>query len=65
MHKLRVGQRPLLRGIIDSDREYHLALLELRQLDDMDDWPLFQQQEKLLRDENDYDCWYKYVIINR
>ena len=31
---------------IDSDEEYIQALYELNQLDDEDDWELYQQQEK-------------------
>jgi hypothetical protein len=31
---------------IDSDEEYIQVLYELNQLDDEDDWELYQQQEK-------------------
>lgn len=54
---------------IDTDEEYIQTLDELNQLDDMDDWHLYVEQEKRLDTEVDTETWLKYVkkrrIINK
>lgn len=47
--------------VIDSDKEHVEILFELRQLDDMDNWELYQQQERLLDNDIDVDTWRKYT----
>lgn len=46
---------------IDSDEEYIQALDELNQLDEMDNWPLYVEQEKRLDTDVDVNTWFKYV----
>jgi hypothetical protein len=49
---------------IDSDKEYIQALYELSQLDDMDDWELYQQQERnQIENDIDVETYLKYVTI--
>lgn len=51
-------------GVIDTESEHNLVLFELGILDDMDDWNLFKQQEKLFDTDVDYSVWCKYVRHN-
>lgn len=46
---------------IDTDEEYIQALDELNQLDVMDNYTLFVEQEKRLDTEVDVEAWFKYV----
>lgn len=47
---------------IDSDEEYIQALYELNQLDDEDDWELYQQQEKnSIDNEIDTETYLRYT----
>lgn len=49
---------------IDSDKEYIQALYELSQLDDMDDWELYKQQERNhIENDIDVETYLKYVTI--
>jgi hypothetical protein len=49
---------------IDSDKEYIQALYELSQLDDMDDWELYNQQERNhIENDIDVETYLKYVTI--
>lgn len=51
---------------IDSDAEHHRVLAELGHLDDLEDWPLFQQQEarySKLEEDIDIQTWRAYVRL--
>lgn len=51
---------------INTEAEHHRILAEMGVLDDMEDWKLFQEQERRfaqLDDSIDIDTWCKYVRI--
>lgn len=50
--------------IIDTDEEHIKVLFELKILDDMEDWELFQKQEEILTNGVDSKTYLKYALIN-
>lgn len=53
--------------VIDDEKEHHKVLYELGLLDDDDNWPLYQLQEREFSalDPDDLETWFKYVKKRR
>lgn len=49
---------------IDDHEEHIHVLYELKILDDLEDWKLFQKQEEFLDNDVDIDTYLKYLRIN-
>ncbi len=49
---------------IDDHEEHIRILYELKILDDLEDWKLFQKQEEYLDNDVDIDTYLKYLQIN-
>jgi hypothetical protein len=50
-----------MKKFIDSDKEHIQVLAELGQLDDMEDWELYKQQEEKFEQDIDIETWAKYL----
>ena len=50
---------------IDNDEEHHRILLEMGVLDDLENWPLYQEQERRRSAEDgaDEDVWFRYFVV--